>query len=437
MKAAEKAIKVANNAYKLSKAINNKTNKSKRVKVIGSPNIPFRTTRTKRVKRLRVNYGGTFNVKHDRDKWVTTFKKQKVTKQQQRRINRRFKNGQATPYVVETENKFIDTTTQHTDEAKFMWFTHCGMAYLQQAFSHFKFGSNQDITANVSTVTSQTSTNTAPNQAMYFSKCVSKYEIFNPTNYDMTVVIYDIVCKEDTRNENTSFMINSHENDLYELGTNTDNPISLWDRGYKAVKGRYNLDGLGNADTIQVAKANINHDIWDIQGKPTDSYPFNIHYKIVKKRTFKLQPGANMHHKFVWRPKCLMSRGFYGYKYQDNPIYTAGVENGTPDIAIKNLTCGTLFKFYGQISGDTASTLNSSGHSEMLNEKAVTNLSGRLMVKEWTKINAYYCSPKAGVYLRYDSHWSPVDEETLNIPTYVKIEPANDDMETQDQTVED
>lgn len=429
MKAAEQAIKVANTAYKLSKNINNKKRKSNKIKVIGQPSRPFITPRTRRVKRLKINYGGTFNVKHDRDKWVTTFKKQKVTKQQQRKINRRFKNGQATPYVLETENRFIDTTTQRTDQSKFMWFTHFTMGYVQQAWRNFKFPESYNTYTNDLGTTNNNNIQLDPNQSIYFSKCTSKYEIFNPTNYDMTVVIYDIVCKEDTRYENTSFMVNSQENELYEIGPNVDNPISLWDRGYRMVKGRYNLvTGTSTTQTTQVSSPSVGREVWDIQSKPTDSYPFNMHYKIVKKRTFKLQPGANMHHKFIWRPKCLMSRGYYGYKYADNPQGTL-VENGSANIAIKNLTCGTLFKFYGQISGDTSSVNNASGVSTMKDEKAVTNLSGRLMVKEWCKINTYYCAPKAGYYERIDNGWTPADEEDLNIPTDVKIEPANDDME--------
>ena len=124
-----------------------------------------------------------------------------------------------------------------------------------------------------------------------------------------------------------------------------------------------------------------------------------------------------------------MSRGYYGYKYQQSEDV---VNNGPPDIAIKQLTSGTLFKVWGQISGDTTSYKTESNNVYMQGSSRVVSLSGRLMVKEWFKANAYYCSPKIGVYERQStSSWVPDDEEDLEIPTEVRLEKVEDEkMET-------
>lgn len=370
---------------------------------------------------LRITYGGTFNVKADTDKYVTTFYKQKVTKQQQRKINKRFKKQTATPFVYSNNRPVVDTIPQQVDLCKWFWFTNNGMQYCQNAWRSWRAPEGAVTSSNIS----DNATNSQdPNQAIYFSKFTSKYEIFNPTNYDMHVAIYDIICKEDTEYANGPVAVNS-QNDLDSNldPTQSSNPVALMRLGQQNVTGKYNLlQASGNSNYTQVFNTNVGTSIWDITYKPTSSYPFNMHYKVVKKRIFKLQPGATMHHKFVYRPKNLMTRGYYGYKY-----HQLGGEDECSNIAMKQLTSGTLFKVWGQISGDTESA-DVNNRIQMKNKHAVVNLSGRIMIKEIFTANAYFCQPKASVVVQQDEFtWVPEDEEALNIPAYVRIEKANDD----------
>lgn len=168
------------------------------------------------------------------------------------------------------------------------------------------------------TAESGTSAILSQDQAIYISKMTSKYELFNPTNYDMHVVIYDIICKEDTdksvisANVNYQNIYNSSDSIKREgFNSDCDNPMSLFYRGTQNVPGTYApIDSNSynpNTRTL-VGSGYRGTDVFDIDFKPSSSYPFNMYWTIVKKRAFKLQPGATMHHKFVYRPKNLMNR---------------------------------------------------------------------------------------------------------------------------------
>jgi len=161
----------------------------------------------------------------------------------------------------------------------------------------------------------------------------------------------------------------------------------------------------------------------DISLKPTESYPFNIYCKIVKKHTFRLQPGASMTHKFVHKPKALINRGYWGYRYakslnafaSGNPVTASNTRN----IGLKDITSGCLFKVWGSITGTSA--------SGAANHNQVVNLTGKLMFRE--QFDCRWCAmdQKFTYQFKTDTDlFTPTADQAkkLEVPTKTSIKSA-------------
>lgn len=358
----------------------------------------------KKRKKTKINFK-KLNVKNDVDKSTKTVYTQKVTRRQQRRINRKMRLD-TNPYIRNYDNAIVETVPQQTNTCKWLWRTHSTLSNLTQAWDNFinndtvqPYTSNHNLNSNM----------ISEDMAIYFYKFYTKYEILNPTNYDMHLVIYDIVCKDDTEQDSVSGYSDAQFIDAFYQSK--DNPIGLIHRG---------TQGFTTSSNTNVVEKPTNIKINDIAIKPTDSYPFNIHYTIVGKKTVTLQPGASMYHHFIYKPKNLMTRGYWGYKYR---------QPYPNNIAVKGFTCGTLFKYWGQLSGDTTTYLDAdSSILQQSNPSAVVNLSGRLMLKEFHTQKWYCCKPKAR-YIQNTSGttWRPTDEEQLPVVNAEMIVPAQDE----------
>ena len=302
-----------------------------------SSTTPTKTI-TLKARRRGVTFGGTVNVKADSERTTTTFYKQKVTKQQQRKINKRFKNDSASKVNYENDYAITETIPQQTNSCKWVWFSHNNLAFISSCWMNFVppaqtgtvFGQNTTSTNNLSVLANK-------EQAIYFSRIKSKYEIFNPTNYDMNVVIYDIVCKEDhirPQFQDPSIPVVSIKSNPTTYATNNwSNPIALMEKGIRGVRN--------TAGYIEAGASGVGESIYDIQFKPSESYPFNLIWTIVGKKTVRLQPGASFNHKFIYRPKNLMNRGYYGFNYLEH-LSSDGTQNivGT-ETPVKGFTCGS------------------------------------------------------------------------------------------------
>ena len=404
--------------------------------VNGTQKLIKNKTKVKYKKNFPITYGGVFNIKSDQERKTFTYYKQKVTKQQQRKINRRFKSNTTNPFEIHCDYPLVDTTPQSYNSCKWFWQCHNCLDFLSQSFAF----NPDDQTELGYTMQSSTSPykQLSTEQAIYFNVFKSTYEIFNPSNYDMNVVIYDIVCKKNTFQKSVSSKAikgNPSDSLSYVLG----DPISLMYHGMDGVKGPYRGLG-GNQNTVQVVTgvAGDAKSIFNIEYKPTSSYWFNMHWTVVGKKVIRLQPGATCQHTFTYKAKNLMNRGYYAYNYASEAEVSTTNSN-PPEIAIENFTCGTLFKVWGQISGDTNSQWPADHTDDPTltpvqdNAKAVVNLSGRIMIKEFQHVKFYQCNPKYK-YVQYNtnSNWKPNDEETLSIPTNVTIKYAEDDNPADD-----
>lgn len=395
------------------------------------------TKLSNKVVRRGITYGGTVNVKADSERWTKTYHKQKVTKQQQKKINKRFRNENASKVVYENDYPLTETIPQQMNTCKWIWFCHNGLNFVKSAWESFIMPQGYTTLGSTNIPTNPLAPVANKEQAIYFNKISSKYEIFNPTNYDMNVVIYDIICKEDNIRPVQSNMgkplVSIGENIGADVTTNMSNPISLMYHGMSSV------DEPGGG--VQVGAPSSGESIFDITFKPSSSYAFNLTWTIVGKKTVRLQPGASFNHKFTYKSKNLMNRGYYGYQYLQHLNHSSNSVFTSINTPVKAFTCGSLFKVWGQISGSTTNAIQAIGLEEVpiqSHPHGVVNLSGRIMIKEWYKLEYYNCEPKYSFKMKQTtSTWRPTDEEELCVPTTVQTEFVDDmDQSTHDNPEE-
>ncbi|ORX77613.1 hypothetical protein BCR32DRAFT_302449 [Anaeromyces robustus] len=365
------------------------------------------------------------NVKQDTEKYTKSFCKTKVTKQQQKLINRRFRNGYS-PFQIVSENQFQDTIWNELDKCKWIWRKGLSLSSVVNAFNTFPI---ETSSVGATTVNNNNYYYNSADQTIYFNSITTTYEITNPTDYDMNLCIYDIVCKEDTDYRIDDYYYNYTEKTnpaSISSGvsyTDTKDPIRLIYQGTIQKTGVYSSSNT----TYTTVADPTNQNIWDISIKPTNSYPFNIYWKIVKKHTYRLQPGASMTHKFIHKPKQLINRGYFGYKYAKNNA--AQSSNQTKDIGIKELSSGCLFKYWGQVTGTGDSSITKNSSTSAItgqDHNAVYILSGRLMFKEYRTIKWYVMDKKYNyVWYTKTAPTSNYNEESLEVVNNTHIQRAN------------
>lgn len=350
--------------------------------------------RAKKLAKYRSNR--VINVANDKEGLSRSYHKQKVTRSQQRIINKRFKNGYSPMKVYLTDHLQL-TSKSEVNKCKWIWRTKNTLGAIVEYFMKFPIESN----ATGASLNTGDYYRNSQDQSIYLSSYKYIYDIMNPTNYDMDLIIYDIVYKQDTADihcndaywENNGTGGSSNvlvDSSAYNKGTNSyENPIALINTGMNSLEYLSNAAIATVADPSQVTFDSIN-------AKPSDSYPFNIYCKIIKKHRYRLQPGATMTHIFTHRPKCLFNRG-YLYKYKiDLSDNTTNLSDLTLDNrGIKDITSGCLFKFYGQI-------LNSGEDAE---KTRVLNASGKLVIKERVEVKWYAMNSRFTYIFNKENNW--------------------------------
>lgn len=351
----------------------------------------------KRAKKLaKIRSGKVINVANDKERLSKSYLKQKVTKSQQKAINKRFREGYS-PFIKNITNQLQLTSNSEVNKCKWIWRSYGHLSDVVDAFKTFPTDTNVSGSSAVIGVDYYIS---SQEQSIYFNQFKYIYEIMNPTNYDMDLIIYDIVYKQDTLDNhcNNAYWESSTSNNnalavpsQYNSNNNIyENPIALINTGCHG--GAY---GTGSGVNIMISSSMLsdptNIEFDSLNMKPTYSYPFNIYCKIIKKHRFRLQPGSTMTHVFTHKPKCMFNRG-YLYKYKNT------VSNAVQDDyrAIKDLTSGCLFKFSGQI-------LNSGSDTDVTQ---VLNAAGKLVIKERLEIKWYAMNSKFSYIFNSENNWN-------------------------------
>lgn len=388
-----------------------------------------KTVSNKRRRMKRKFKNRNLNVKADVTRYTKTYYKQKCTSQQQKKINRKFKD-ENNPYTYLDESSFIDTVPQTTDSVKYYWHCNNGRNYVDNAWKNFIRPESGQATDNNEYAVANFYYKLNQDQSIYFHTFKTKYEICNPTNYDMHVVIYDLVCKRDTYGSVTTSAYSTMDELVATPAVTsttqvqTSNPVALMYQGLNSV-----INGINNQQYLLQDSSDLG--LFDIQMTPTKSYPFNIHWTVIKKHTITLQPGATMFHTFIHKPKALVNRGYWAYKYcrYGQQIGNCGLED---------ITSGTLFKVWGQLAGDTGTSKTPlEGVGDYItqdNAQAAVNLSGRIIIKSFFTAKHYCMQPKAS-YVHKQTNplkWKPDDEEDLLVINDTSIKNVNDDIDTND-----
>ena len=237
----------------------------------------------------------------------------------------------------------------------------------------------------------------------------------------MNLEIYDIEYKKDYLRH----VLSTTELDQAEMTYQYNDPIQLIKKG---LTGKTFSDRINN-ENVNVYSVSTSNEklITDRTLVPSESYMFNICCKIVRKHKFRLQPGSSMTHIFISRPKNMLSRGYLGYNF-DQVLSTSSTTDD--NVSVRNLTCGCLFKFWGQISG-TGSTINGGSVH-------VAGLSPKLMIREDYEAKWYCMDDKFTYTFREDNSWTPTTEQlnSLEVVNNMNLQ-SNKEMDTDNTNNQD
>ena len=219
-----------------------------------------------------------------------------------------------------------------------------------------------------------------PDQFIYLGKCTFSYEIYNPTNYNMTVYIYDLICKHDTPRP-------INYGSTQTLGT-SNSPEVCMQQGFDTLQLPAPGGGWTVADPtkeVENGDAQVHTDPdWRTVGmKPTDSYYFNTMWKVKGLKKIVLPPCTTHHHIVVFNPKAKISLGNLLFR---NANKLSSDKNG-----VAGITQSTLFGIEGQVATERLQTSD--------NEKVGT-LPGKIVIKCVRKCNVWNFAQKTKIIIQ-------------------------------------
>ncbi|ORX36560.1 hypothetical protein BCR36DRAFT_369444 [Piromyces finnis] len=245
--------------------------------------------------------------------------------------------------------------------SKTIWYSVCHLKFnnLCNYLQGRKILPTQSIEGVSATVTNDKAVGNSPSAGIYVGKCTFHYELYNPTNYLMTVYIYDLICKCDTPHQIAYSDANNDGNSA---------PEACMQKGSKSM-----TDG-GSAPTWQVADPTLEMGTyWNTVGmKPTDYHLFNTIWKVKGMKKIILPPGSSHHHVVIYNPKKKITNA--------SLLYPRETRHTNNKMGIGGITQATLFGFEGQVA--TEDNQRSDG-------TIVGTLPGKLLVKCIKKVNIW------------------------------------------------
>lgn len=298
------------------------------------------------------------------------------TPRQQKFMRKMFKD---TPNVVKYVNRFGFAWMGARDYSKTIWYSVCHLKFnnVYDYLIHRVDNVNQQVGGvYCTTPTNPQQIGTNPAQFIYIGKCTFNYEIYNPTNYIMTVYIYDLVCKHDT-----PYPINYNDNDPTQSSSAEnsapENCMRFGSTSHVSTGTNQNQRWVIGDQTEEVnMNANSYETNWNTVGmKPTDYMSFNVMWKVKGMKKIILPPASSHHHVVVFNPKKKLTWGNLMYPR----MYAT---DNTRKYGIGGLTQATLFGFEGQIASKKF-------ESNTTDSTDIATLPGKLYVKCIRKINCY------------------------------------------------
>lgn len=207
-----------------------------------------------------------------------------------------------------------------------------------------------------------------PDAFIYIGKCTFSYEIFNPTNYNMTVYIYDLILKRDTP-------FNIQYNNPTQPGNNA--PEACMNKGSDWASS--NNQAQANASWVISDPTNERDPTtWNSIGiKPTDYHYFNTFWKVKGIKKIILPPTTSHHHNVVFNPKIKLTQAGLFFPRNERAADFKG--------GIAGITQATLFGFQGQVAAENDTATNNTSEVSTLPGKLILNCVRKVNV--WTQMN--------------------------------------------------
>lgn len=331
---------------------------------------PYLTTRNRyrlrsftRIKKKKKRRGQRVVANSSGTTHTTTRMIVRKTPARQKFMRKLFKTN---PVLTKHINRFGFNWLGATAASKTIWYsvTHLKFNNVLDYFKRRVIKPEQTTGSTSNTFTSTTQLGNNPATTIYIGKCTFSYEIYNPTNYIITVYIYDLVCKHDTPfsisySDATEIVSSAPENCMYKGSTSmvsasTANPI--WSVSDPTAE---------------------NSAYWNTVGmKPTDYHCFNTLWKVKGMKKIILPPASSHHHVVVFNPKKKLTLG--GFLYPNENIYDSSDYRYKRGLG--GLTQSTLFGFEGQVAVENDTETDNT---------SIGTLPGKIAVKCIKKINVY------------------------------------------------
>lgn len=305
------------------------------------------------------------------------------TPRQQRALRKYFKTR---PVKVKYVNRFGFSWMGANQASKTIWYSVCHLKwnnvvkYFRDRLVDPNTNTNQETTPGVTNA--NVSGNTAEN-FIYIGKCTFQYELYNPTNYIITVYVYDLICKKDT-----PFGITYSDSDQPKSCA----PENCMHRGSNYVLSQaFDQAAIGDewavADQVyeqQPSSSNTNN-YWNTIGmKPTDIHYFNTFWKVKGMKKIILPPGASHHHTVVYNPKTRVSAASLYFPHQNWSLTDLSVSGGATAVGkfgMAGLTQATLFGFQGQVAIEEKQITDTTN--------TIGTLPGKIVVNCIKKVNVW------------------------------------------------
>lgn len=281
------------------------------------------------------------------------------TPREQRFLRKIFQNN---PIANKYVNRFGFAWMGSAKASKTTWYSVCHLKFnnIVKYMQGRIVDPAQDIGQVSSVAGAKQAVGNNPDAFIYIGKCTFSYELYNPTNYIMTVYIYDLICKRDTPYYITY-------SDIVETASSA--PENCMVRGSESMSDRVQNPTWVVGDPTLETGTYFN----SIGMKPTDYHLFNTFWKVKGIKKIVLPPTASHHHVVVYNPKKKITNASLFYPREK---YSASAKNG-----IGGITQATLFGFQGQVAvEDNQSTDNTN---------SIGTLPGKLLVNCVKKVNVY------------------------------------------------
>lgn len=281
------------------------------------------------------------------------------TPREQRFLRKMFQNN---PIANKYVNRFGFAWMGASAASKTIWYSICHLKFnnIVKYMQGRIIEPTTDLGQNSSVIGAKQAVGNNPDAFIYIGKCTFSYELYNPTNYIMTVYIYDLICKRDTPHYITY-------SDVTEDVSSA--PENCMQKGSESM-----FDSANNATWVVGDPTHENGTYFNTVGmKPTDYHLFNTLWKVKGIKKIVLPPTSSHHHVVVFNPKLKVTNASLFYPREN---LTAAAKNG-----IGGLTQATMFGFQGQVAvEDNQSTDNTN---------SIGTLPGKLLVNCVKKVNVY------------------------------------------------